>query len=53
MGTAHKCDVFLHKLNEKLDYDFFLLQEMHHYKTQAGVIEKDFKGSMFLVLSDR
>ena len=37
----------LHELNEKIDYDFFLLQEMHIYKTQADVIEKDFKGQCF------
>lgn len=47
LGTARKHNVFLHELNEKLDNDFFLLQEMHIYKTQADLIEKDFKGQCF------
>ena len=35
-------------MNENLDYDFFLLQEMHSScKTQADLIEKCFKGQCF------
>jgi len=29
LGITRKCDLFLHELNENLDYDFFLLQETY------------------------
>ena len=48
LGTARKRDLFLHELNESLDYDIFLLQETHiSCKTQADLVEKNFKGQCF------
>ena len=45
LGTTRKRDLFLHELNENLDYDFFLQQETHiSCKSQADLIENSFNG---------
>ena len=48
LGTARKHDLFLHGLNENLDYDLFFLQETRiSCKTQAVWVAKYFQGQCF------